>query len=138
MLLEEIKNIKSNKRDLRSFGIAFGVILAILGGLFWWREKGYYPYFLIISLVFFLFGLIFPILLKPVQKVWMTFAVILGWFMTRVILSVLFYIVFTFIGLLARLFRKEFLDLRIDNTKKSYWIARESKPFERKDYERQF
>ncbi len=138
MIFEEIKSIKSGKKDLRKFGITMGIVLAVLGGLFLWRGRGYYLYFFILSPAFLFFGLVVPILLKPVQKVWMTLAFIMGYIMTRVILTILFFIIITPVSLLARLFRKHFLDLRIDKSNKSYWIYREPKEFDRKDYEKQF
>ena len=92
MLIKEIKNIKSGKSELRKFGITIGIILCLLGGLLLWREKDYYFYFLILSTVFIFPGLVLPILLKPVHKAWMTLAVLLGWLMTRAILSVLFFL----------------------------------------------
>lgn len=138
MILEEIKNIKSEKKDLRDFGITFGVILGILAGALWWKGKDTYAIFAMLSVAFFFFGLVLPRLLKPLQKAWMTFAVILGWVMTRFILSVLFYVVFTSIGGILRLFGKKFLGLKRDKSKKSYWIYREQVPFDRERYEKQF
>ena len=138
MLLEEIKGIKSEKRDLRNFGLTMGVVLGILGGLLWWKGKDTYTIFLVISSAFILLGLILPSILRPLQKVWMTFAVILGWFMTRLILALLFYIVFTVIGVTGKLFGKKFLDTNMNNSEDSYWIQRESKPFNKHDYEKQF
>jgi hypothetical protein len=138
VLLEEIKNIKSEKKDLRNFGITFGVVLGLLSGLLWWKEKDTYSIFVVLSLAFFFFGLVLPSLLKPLQKAWMSLAVVLGFFMTKVILSILFYLVFTAIGLGARLFGKQFLDLKKDDSKESYWSYREPQPFDKKNYERQF
>jgi hypothetical protein len=138
MLLEEIKNIKSEKKDLRNFGITFGVVLGILAGALWWNEKDTYSIFVILSLAFFFFGFALPSFLKPLQKAWMAFAVVLGFFMTKVILSILFYIVFTSIGLTSRLFGKQFLNLKIDNSRKSYWIRRKQEPFDKTRYEKQF
>lgn len=138
MILEEIRNIKSEKKDLRSFGVTFGVIFGILAGALWWKGKDTYSTFAILSLIFFLTGFILPALLKPLQKAWMVFAVVLGWFMTRAILSVLFYAVFTSIGVLSRLFGKNFLDLKLSGLEKSYWIPRESRPFDKSNYEKQF
>jgi len=138
MLIEEIKNIKSGKSELRKFGITIGIVLGLLAGLLWWKEKDYYATFIILSTAFILIGLLLPILLKPIQKAWMTLAIVLGWLMTRVILCVLFYVVFTFIGLIAKIFGKQFLDLRMDNPKKSYWIYRKPKEFKKSDYEKQF
>jgi hypothetical protein len=138
MLIEEIKNIKSGKSDLRKFGITFGIVLGLLAGALWWRGKDSYSLFVIISLVFFFMGLFVPVVLKPLQKAWMAIAVILGWFMTRIILSILFYLVFTSIGLISKLAGKRFLDIKLNDTLQSYWIYREPKPFDRKNYERQF
>jgi len=138
LLLEEIKNIKSEKKDLRNFGITFGVVFGVLAGALWWKEKDTYSIFAILSLAFFFFAFVLPGLLKPLQKAWMAFAVVLGFFMTKVILSILFYVVFTAIGFGSRLFGKQFLNLKMDDSKISYWIYRESKPFNKKDYERQF
>ena len=138
MLLEEIKNIKSEKKDLRNFGITFGVVLGVLAGALWWKGKDTYSIFVILSLVFFFFGFVLPSLLKPLQKTWMAFAAILGWFMTRVILSLLFYVVFTSIGVISRLFGKKFLDLKMSVSEKSYWIPRKARPFDKSNYEKQF
>ena len=138
MILEEIKNIKSEKRDLRNFGITFCIILGILGTALWWKEKDTYTIFLTLSAVFLFFGLVLPSLLRPLQKAWMVFAVILGWFMTRLILSVLFYIVFTITRFIAMAFGKKFLDLKMDKSRKSFWVAREKKKFSKSNYEKQF
>lgn len=138
MLIEEIKNIKSGKSDLRKFGITVGIVVGLIGGLLLWKDRESYPYFLTISVFLIVSGILFPKVLLPLQRVWMTIAVIMGWFMTRVILSILFYLVFTPIGLIARLMGKEFLELKIDKRRESYWIYRKEKPYDRRDYERQF
>ncbi len=138
MLLEEIRNIKSEKRDIRNFGITFGVLLGLLGGVLWWKGKDTYSLFLILSCAFFFLGFILPGVLKPLQKAWMAFAVVLGFFMTKVILSILFYLIFTAIGLGGRLFGKQFLNLKMDRSQTSYWIKRKSLPFNKAHYERQF
>lgn len=138
MIIEEIKNIKSGKIELRKFGITIGITLAFLAGLFLWRKSNYYSYFFIVSAVFLFLGAVMPILLKPIHKVWMPIAVVIGWVMTRVILIVLFYLVVTPIGLLARLFGKDFLSRKFDKATGSYWIVRKSTGFDKKSYENQF
>ena len=138
LLLEEIRQIKSSKRDLKKFGLTIGIVLLLVGVFFFLKGKGSAFFcggagFLLIVLSF-----AAPVVLKPLNKIWMTFAVILGWVMTRVILTILFFVVLTPTGLLAKLFGKDFLDRRIERTKKSYWQKREKKIFDRRDYERQF
>ncbi len=138
MIFEEIKDIKNGKKELRQFSITVGIVLGLLGGLFLWREKDCYFYFFILSASLISLGIVVPILLKPIYKVWMTLAILMGWFMTRVILIILFYLVVTPIGLLAKLFGKDFLSRKFDKTAESYWITRKSTGFDKKSYENQF
>ena len=139
MVVEEIKNIKGGKRELRKFGITMGVVLMLLGGFSWWRGKDFYFYFLIVSTVFIFLGLVTPFFLKPVNKLWMSLAILMSWIMTRVILSALFYLGLTPMGFLARLFGKDFLGLRFNkHTAKSFWIPKKREKFEKAYHEKQF
>ena len=136
-MLEEIKNIKSEKSDLRNFGIIVGIILLIISGFLFWKEKESFQIFLAIGITLFLTAIAIPSVLKSVYWIWMIFAIILGWFMTRVILSLLFYVVFTSIGLTLRFFGKQFLELRWDKSKESYWNFRTNEQ-QKENYEKQF
>ena len=135
---KEIKNIKSGKKELKEFGITVGVILGLLGTLFLWRERSFYHYFDLVSMVLSLCGLFLPLVLKPAHKIWMSFALIIGFIMTRVILSVLFYFVITPLAIVIKLFGKDTLDLKINKSQGSYWKKKEKKGLGRLDYEKQF
>jgi hypothetical protein len=137
-MFEEIKNIKSEKSDLRNFGITVGIILLVISGFLFWKEKESFQIFLAIGITLFILGIAIPFILKPIFWVWMIFAIILGWFMTRVILSLLFYVVFTSIGLTLRFFGKQFLELRWDKSKESYWNFRTDEHIQKGNYEKQF
>lgn len=124
---------------MREFGLTVGIAFGVIAALLFWRGKSNYTYLAVISAIFILTGVVVPRILKPVNKVWMTFAMALGWVMTRVILTVLFFAVFTPIGLIARfLARKEFLDLKMGETRESYWNYRKQTESPKSDYERQF
>ena len=137
-MLEEIKNIKSEKSDLRNFGITVSIILLIISGFLFWKEKESYQIFSGIGIILSLIAIAIPSVLKPVYWMWMIFGIILGWFMTRVILSLLFYVVFTSIGLTSRVFGKQFLELRWDKSKESYWNFRTNEHLRKENYEKQF
>jgi len=137
-MLEEIKNIKSEKKDLRKFGITIGIILLIITGFLFWKEKESFQILLTFGVAFCILGITIPFILKPIYWVWMVFATILGWIMTRVILSFLFYIIITPIGLIPRFFGKQFLELRWDKSKESYWNYRTNKHLKKATYENQF
>jgi len=138
MILEEIKNIKSGDREIRKFGVSVGIVIGLLGMLFLWRGNDYYPWFMVISGALIVLGLIIPPALKPVHKLWMTLAIVLGWLMTRLILCVLYYFILTPIGLLGRLFGKEFIDLKFRKITDSYWITKNAVNFEKERYEKQY
>ena len=137
-MLEEIKNIKSEKSDLRKFGITIGVILLIIAGFLFWKEKESFQILFTFGVTLCILGIAIPFILKPIYWVWMIFATILGWIMTRVILSLLFYIIFTPIGLILRFFGKQFLELRWDKSKESYWNFRTNEHLKKENYEKQF
>jgi hypothetical protein len=137
-MIEEIKNITSKKSDLRKFGITVGLILSVIAGLLFWKGKDSFQLILIIGIILLASGLAIPIILKPVYWVWMIFATILGWVMTRVILSLLFFLVFTSIGLISRMFRKQFLELSCYTSQDTYWDYRSANEDNLKNYEKQF
>jgi hypothetical protein len=68
----------------------------------------------------------------------MTLAVIMGWFVSRILLSILFFIILTPISLITRLFGKKYLDINRKDSKNSYWHIREKRDFEEAEYEKQF
>ena len=138
MITEEIKNIKSDKKELRKFSLVIGIFLGLLGGLSWWRSTDHYPWLFVVAMAFLLVGLGRPMLLKPIHKAWMTLAILMGWVMTRIILSVLFYLIVTPIGLSMRLLGKDLLDLEFSDDADSYWIQRKEIKKDKSDYERQF
>ena len=137
-MLEEIKIIKSEKGDLRKFGITVGILLIIIPGFLLWKEKESFQIFLTIGIILIVFGTTIPFTLKPIYWVWMIIATILGWVMTRVILSILFYIIVTPIGLIARLLGKQFIELQWNKESSTYWNYRSGDTFEKEKYEKQF
>tara|TARA_B100000575_G_C22649708_1_gene399053 strand:- start:104 stop:514 length:411 start_codon:yes stop_codon:yes gene_type:complete len=136
-MFEELNSIKSSRKDLKNFGVTIGFILLMIGAFLFVREKDSFIYFSSIGLIFIGLSIITPTVLKPAYKIWMTFAVIIGWVMTRVILSVLFYLIISTIGIFARLVGKDFLNLKSKNNE-SYWNIRNKEYEFNQDYEKQF
>jgi len=139
MFIEDIKNIKSGKKELREFGLTIGIALFIIVFVMtFFLKKSVNYYFVGTAVIFIVFGFFLPKVLKPFQKVWMTFSVVMGFFMSRVVLTVLFYLVLSPIGLLMKIFGKDVLDQRIDETKDSYWQDIDGKVKPRESYENQY
>jgi hypothetical protein len=138
MILDGFRQIKSGRKELRKFGLTVGIAFAALGGLLLWRDRSSYPYFFALGAALAMLGLAAPGVLKPIQKAWMSLALVLGWFMTRVLLSLLFYLGFTSIGFLARLFGRRFLGPAKRGHEATYWIRRCPGDPDPKRYEQQF
>lgn len=138
MLLEEIKHIKETRKDLRKFGLSVGIVLMAIASVFFYFDKPVFIYFGLIGAYLFMVGLFFPSTLKPFNRIWMTLAIVLGFISSRMILAVLFYIVLTPIGLIAKLVGKKFLALMYDHPSTTYWQKRSQSPNKHVDYERQF
>jgi len=124
--------------QLRRFGFVVSAGLALIGLLSWYRGNTTMPEVLwTIATILLLLGLILPKLLRPVHTFWMGLAMALAWINTRIILTCLFYAVFTPVGMIMRLFRDPLSRLLRDG-RVSYWIMKEPKPFDPKTYENQF
>ncbi len=135
-ILKEAHEIPSSRRDLRKFGITLGIVFGCLGALFLWRGRSPAHLFLAVGIFFLSFGILFPTWLKPVQRVWMTLALLMGWVMTRVILIFVFYGVVTPISLIIRFSGKDLLKQKCPEKEGSYWLDHPARAPE--DYERQF
>jgi hypothetical protein len=138
MLKEEFKNIKDSKRDLRKFGLTVGGVMAGIAAFLFYFQKPSAVYFAVIGGLLILSGIFSPQWLKPLNKIWMGRAIVIGFVMSRVILTILFYLVLTPVAFLARIAGKKFIERKNDTSAETYWEKRSvihKKPI---DYERQF
>ena len=138
MLKEEFKNIKETKKDLRKFGLTVGTVLILISVVLFYFEKSSAVYFIIPGAMLIIAAFVHTEILKPLNRVWMGLAIVLGFIMSRIILTILFYLVLTPIGLLAKLFGKKFMNLKCDKSTETYWEKRQIKEKNNLDYERQF
>ena len=137
-MLDEIKNIQSGKKELRNFGFTIGLILCFIAGILFYKNHNLFTSTIYTAGVLIGFSIIMPKILKPIYLVWMIFALILGWIMTRLILSLLFFVIITFIRLIAGILGKSFLELNQSKESKSYWNHRVGELEKNQDYEKQY
>ncbi|HUU29422.1 MAG TPA: SxtJ family membrane protein [archaeon] len=130
---------RDHLKDLRVFGLSVGAAFIVVAGIFFWREiQGAALVLLIIGSVLALAGLVRPALLTLPHRGWMRFAHALGWFNTRLLLTLFFYLILAPTGLLLRVLGKHPLELEWDSTRASYWIRREKVPFDPRRCEKHF
>jgi len=134
----DIKQLRTGVRDLRKFGVTVGGVFMLLGLLLLLRHRSSYLSLLGGGALLTAFGVIWPRALKYVYIAWMALAFTLGFVMSNVILTLLFFLLVTPIGLVARLFQKDFLARKWDKRAASYWIQCGKEMKTAKSYERQF
>tara|TARA_B100001250_G_C19807560_1_gene794118 strand:- start:65 stop:478 length:414 start_codon:yes stop_codon:yes gene_type:complete len=137
-MYDDLKNIRKDNKSIRDFGILIGIILLIIAGILFYKERASYQLIIFLGITFIGLGLGKPIILKPFYSIWMCVAVVIGWFMTRLILGLLFYSVVSPISLILRLFGKQFLDLKPSLLNRSYWNYKGNNSISHQNYEKQF
>lgn len=138
MLKDELKFIDKSDEAVKKTGLTVGVVLILVSLLLWYLGKTSFVYFSSIGGLFVIFSFIAIPVLRPFHKLWMMLALLMGFVMSRVILTLLYYLVLTPIGLLAKIIGKKFMPLGFDKSVTTYWEKRENVIKHQIDYERQF
>ena len=107
----------------RSFGVVFFVVFLLIG--LWPILKGneLRIWAIVISLIFLILGILNSKILTPFNKVWFRFGIFLGNFVSPIIMGIVFFLVVTPTGLIMKLFRKDLINLRKNNSS-TYWIEK--------------
>ena len=103
-----------SKSSNRSFGLLFFIVFLILG--LWPLNSGENLnfYFLAISMIFLILGLINSKLLSPFNKFWIKLGVILGNIIAPIVMALVYFVILTPVSLIVRLFGKDLLALRCE------------------------
>lgn len=128
------------KKQLLIFGYGCTIIFSFFG-IRWVLESGWNfgnALLLIMAAALFLISFFRVESVKPIYTVWMKIAFFIGTTVTATILSVVFYLIFGFVGVLLRILKKDLLDRDINPAINSYWGKKESPPFDKKRYTQQF
>jgi hypothetical protein len=118
------KTKEPDKKALREFGLVTGaIVIGLFGLLFPWllgRTLPYWPW--IVGAILSGWALVLPGSLSPVYRGWMALGHALGWVNTRIILAVVFYLVFLPAGLVMKLLGKDPLHRALDKSSTTYRV----------------
>ena len=121
---------KSDIKQLRNFGLMVAGIFAAIG-LWPALIRGDDPrlWALVLASLLVIPALVVPMSLGSVYRGWMTVGYVLGWINTRAILGVIFYGLFTPIGMVRRfLLAKDSMHRRFEPEADTYRVVRQPRP----------
>jgi len=127
-------NLPTNKK----FGIFFSIIfffLSIYTYVNW--DVIFSILFIILSIFFLLASIIKPSILKPANVSWMYLGFVLSKIVNPIILGIIFFILFTPIGIIRRTFGTDTLEMK-KLKKNSYWSNYKSKKMDHIFFKKQF
>jgi len=113
-----------NRRELREFGIVTGGMVALVFGLVlpWLLELQFPLWPWVIFAAALLVAFLAPNWLEPVQRGWMRVALMISKVTTPIVLGVVFFLVIWPYGTVSRLFRKDPMRRRLDDSCSSYRV----------------
>ena len=108
----------------RNFGIFFFCIFLLLSIYFFFNEAFFSSSILFASsLIFLTVSLTKSRLLHPLNILWIKFGFILGRIISPIVIGTVFFLIFTPIALVMRIFGRDELSIKPEN-RSSYWIKR--------------
>ena len=116
-----MKDIKVGSN--RNFGIVFSIVFLLISLYPLLKSEDIRVWSLVVSFIFLILGIFNSKILSPFNKLWFKFGLLLGKFVSPLIMMIIFFFVVTPIGILMRLFRKDILNLKFNN-KETYWIEK--------------
>ena len=126
-LWHDIRELPAGRKALRSFGLTIGSVcllaaagIAVLSTT--WRAAWILG---IVGFSLVALGLLTPRVLRPIHYPWMALAIVLGYLMTNVLLTIVFFLVVTPTGLLMRLFGRDPMQRNLDRSTETYWIPKQ-------------
>jgi len=127
-----------SRKTITSFALIVSAALLVVAALQWRRGAPQWVLVTLLSIVgaLLLGAAVAPSLLRPVYRGWMRFGEALAWVNTRILLTLIFFLVVTPIGLVMRLFGRSPIATARRND--SYWTDVEPHSYGDRHIEKQF
>ena len=107
----------------KSFGIVFFLFFLIISIFPLFKDGDIKIWSLMIAIIFLILGLLNSKALTPLNKLWFKFGILLGSFVSPIVMGIVFFVVVTPTSLIMKALGKNLLNLKRDN-KKTYWVER--------------
>jgi hypothetical protein len=107
----------------KSFGIVFFLFFFIISIFPLFKDGNIRIWSLIIAIIFLFLGLMNSKILTPLNIIWFRFGILLGSFVSPIVMGLVFFLIVTPTSLIMRVLGKNLLNLKKGN-KTTYWIER--------------
>ena len=108
----------------RSFGLVFFAVFLIVALWPLKYEEDIRLWSLVLSIIFFILGILNSQLLTPLNKLWFKFGMFLGLIVSPIVMGIVYFLVVTPIGIFMRLLGKDLLKTSKAKNASTYWIKR--------------
>ena len=126
--------LPSNKK----FGMFFAAVFLALCGYFYWTGSVHLSIAMaVVSVVLALIAIIRPVWLLPLNTLWMRFGWLLGAIVSPLVLGMLFFLLFTPLALMMRLFGRDELRIRKQSSG-THWKPRQPGELSAGSFKNQF
>ena len=115
-----MNNIKVS--SIKSFGIVFFLVLLIIALYPLLNDHSIRIWSLIVSFIFLLLGMVNSPILKPLNLIWFKFGLFLGKIIAPIIMGIVYFLVVFPTFLLLKLFKRNYLNIKYERNKSSYWV----------------
>ena len=125
-MLQEERHVDIKMGSERGFAIVFVAVFLIISLWPLTGEGGTVRYWSLgVAAGFFAVGFACPTILRPANRLWFRFGILLGKCATPIVMALVFFLTVVPIGLIMRALGKDLLKKKIDKSATSYWIERE-------------
>jgi hypothetical protein len=122
----------------RSFGIVMAAAFLLFAALNWWHAGRVWPWFCALAVLFLAAALLWPAILRPLNRLWFRFGLLLHAVINPIIMGLIFYGAVLPTGLVMRALGRDLLRLKRSSATDSYWIVRQPPGPEPKTMKDQF
>ena len=120
-------NSKIKISSNRSFGLVFFIVFLIVALWPLKHDEDIRLWSLVLSIIFFILGILNSQLLTPLNKLWFKFGMFLGLIVSPIVMGIVYFLVVTPIGIFMRLLGKDLLKTSKAKNASTYWIKRINK-----------
>ena len=114
-------NIKISSN--RNFGVVFAIFFFIVSMFPLFKDEDIRIWAVIVAIIFLILGLLNSSMLSPLNKIWFKFGILLGSFVSPIVMGIVFFAIVTPTSLIMKILGKNLLNLKRNN-KKTYWIEK--------------